>query len=73
MTSYKDMEDKWHKEENWRELALAPRSSKIHEQLDQHTKELQSLEVGDQVIVQNQLGNNPKRWDKRGVVVCTDK
>ena len=43
------------------------------ERLDQPKKELQPLEVGDQVLIQNQLGNNPKRWDKRGVVVQTDK
>ena len=25
--------------------------------------------VGDDVMIQNQRGNNPRRWDKRGVVV----
>jgi hypothetical protein len=30
------------------------------------------LEIGDHVMLQNQLGNKPKRWDKRGVVVQAD-
>ena len=37
--------------------------------LSEHTKELPDLSVGDHVMIQNQLGNNPKRWEKRGVVV----
>ena len=32
----------------------------------QGTKKLSPLEIGDQ------LGNKPKRWDKRGVVVQAD-
>ena len=55
MTSYKDMAEVWHNVANWRELALAPRYAKIYERLDQCTKELQPLEVGEQVLIQNQL------------------
>jgi hypothetical protein len=44
----------------------------MHAKLKQGTKELPPLEIGDHVILQNQLGNTPKRWDKRGVVVQAD-
>ena len=52
-----------------RELALGPRYAKMHERLSQGTKELPPLKAGDHVMVQNQLGNKPKQWGKRGVVV----
>ena len=51
---------------------MAPRSSKMHDKLQQGTKELPPLEIGDHVMLQNQLGNKPKRWDKRGLVVKAD-
>ena len=38
----------------------------------QGTKELPPLEIGDHVMLQNQLGNKPKRWDKLGVVLQAD-
>ena len=41
----------------------------MHERLSQGTKELPPLKAGDYVMIQNQLGNKPKQWDKRGVVV----
>ena len=53
----------------WRELALGPRHARMHEKLSQGTKELPPLQAGDYVMIQNQLGNKPKQWDKRGVVV----
>ena len=56
----------------WREKALAPRGAKLHDRLKQGTKELPPLQIGDHVMIQNQLGNKPKRWDKRGVVVQAD-
>jgi hypothetical protein len=51
---------------------LAPRGAKLHDKLKQGTKELPPLEIGDHVMLQNQLGNKPKHWDKRGVVVQAD-
>ena len=48
---------------------LAPRSVILHEKLIIGTKELQSLQIGDHVMIQIQLGNKPKQWDKRGVVI----
>jgi hypothetical protein len=51
---------------------LAPRGAKLHEKLKQGTKELPPLEISDHVMLQNQLGNKPKCWDKRGVVFQAD-
>ena len=62
----------WKAVADWRELALAPRSAKLHDRLSQQTKELPPLDVGDCVLIQNLLGNHPKRWDKRGVVIQAD-
>ena len=45
----------------------------MHDRLQKGTKELPPREIGDNVMLQNQLGNKPKRWDKRGVVVQADK
>ena len=59
----------WKNNAEWRELALAKRGGKQHERLSEHTQDLKPLELGDNVMVQNLLGNNPKRWDKRGVVL----
>ena len=67
LTRHSDMMDTWQKVAEWRELALAPRGAKLHEKLKQGTNELPHLEIGDHVMLQNQLGNKPKRWDKRGV------
>ena len=52
-----------------REQALLPRGKGAHEQWSAHARNLPPLKVGDDVMVQNQRGNYPRRWDKRGVVV----
>ena len=72
MISHTDMREKWQQVAEWRELALAPRTAKLNEKLKQGSKELPPLKIGDHVMMQNQLGNKPKRWDKRGVVVQAD-
>ena len=61
----------WSDIATWREKALARRCSKVHERLSEHTRDLPSLSIGDTVLVQNQLGNSPRRWERRGVVVET--
>jgi hypothetical protein len=33
------------------------------------TKDLNDLEVGTAVAIQNQTGNNPTKWDKTGIVI----
>ena len=39
------------------------------ERLSEHTRPLPPLTVGDCVRIQNQVGPNPTKWDKTGVVV----
>ena len=39
------------------------------ERWSKNTKSLKHIPVGSLVLIQNQTGNNPKRWDKTGVVV----
>ena len=36
-----------------------------------HTHELPALAFGESVLIQNQTGNHPGRWDRTGVVVDT--
>ena len=56
------------------EQALACRSTNAEKQWSEHTKALPPLKVGDTVMVQNQVGNSPLRWDKRGTIVkCEGK
>lgn len=59
----------WQQMAEDRENALAKRHVKTVERFNQVTRTLPALEVGEKVIVQNQTGNHPTRWDKTGTVV----
>jgi hypothetical protein len=72
MTRHTELRDTWQEVADWRELALAQRLAKMHNKLKHGTKELPPLENGDHVMLQNQLGNKPKCWDKRGGVAQAD-
>ena len=63
------MRNEWKEVSEWREKALARRCSKVNDTLSEHTRDLPPLSKGDNVLVQNQLGNSPKRWERRGRVV----
>ena len=52
-----------------KEEALKTRYVKSLENLSEHARPLPTLEYGDQVMIQNQSGRYPKKWDKSGVVV----
>jgi hypothetical protein len=52
-----------------REKALARRHQIRHDQLSQHTRELQPLAQGVTVQVQNQTGPHANKWDTSGVIV----
>ena len=52
-----------------RELAVAGRHERCHDRLSEHTRALPPLQIGDHVAIQNQHGNNPLKWQKRGIVV----
>lgn len=66
---YDNLRREWKDVAEWREKALAKRGTKIMDKLTEHTKELPELSVSDHVLIQNQLGNNPRRWEKRGIIV----
>ena len=63
------MGDMWIKLADAREEALSKRGTASKNFWSEHTKVLVPLKVGDHVIVQNQTGNHPTRWDKRGVII----
>ena len=67
------MNPEWHKILRLRELTLARRYHRRGQKLTEHTRKLQSLEVGVTVAVQNQHGINPKWWDTTGTVVEVQK
>ena len=52
-----------------REEALKKRHVKAAERWSEHTRRLPPLAVGNHVRIQNQVGPNPRRWDKTGQVV----
>ena len=52
-----------------REQALAVKFAEIEKNLGGGARDLPNLEVGDMVQIQNQSGNNPKRWSKSGKIV----
>ena len=72
LASFQQFEDRWNKLAKWREFALSPRHVREDERLKKSTKKLEPLVPGDHVRIQNQLGNNPKRWDKTGIVIQAD-
>ena len=59
----------------WRELldhrehAMARRHIAGREQWEAHTKSLAPLITGDNVFLQNLVGNHPRRWERTGKVV----
>ena len=59
----------------WRELldhrehAMARRHNAGREQWEAHTKDLVKLEKGDNVFLQNLVGNHPRRWERTGKVL----
>ena len=52
-----------------KENALKVRFAKTSESLNEHTRKLKPLKVGDKCIIQNQTGPYPKKWHHTGTVV----
>ena len=52
-----------------RQTALKKRQSLGKKRWTEHTKGLSPLKRGDRVLVQNQTGHHPTKWDSTGVVV----
>ena len=66
--SNKAVRKTWREAWQAKEDALRVRFAKNSERLNEHTRELPPLKVGDRCLIQNQAGNQPKRWDRSGVV-----
>ena len=67
------MNNTWHILADQREAALTVRGTKLKERLSQSVKSLPPLSIGDDVVIQNQLGNQPLRWDRSGTVIKINK
>ena len=52
-----------------RERAMSRRAITGRARWDEHTQGLSPLKCGDTVLVQNQTGRHPTKWDKTGTVV----
>ena len=52
-----------------REESFLQRHFAKRESLNEHAKQLKPLLVGQTVYIQDQAGNNPKRWNKSGTIV----
>lgn len=52
-----------------RDRAMARRLQSDGSRLEEHTRSLPALSVGDAVMIQNQTGRSPTKWDKSGVVL----
>ena len=52
-----------------REKAMAKHHLRAAEYYDHHTQSLPPLSIGDSVLIQNQSGNHPTRWEKSGRVI----
>jgi len=64
-----DVRPQWKEAWQAKEQALKARYVKTLESLSEHSRSLPALDVGDQVMIQNQSGRFPKKWDKSGVVI----
>jgi hypothetical protein len=63
------MGDMWMNLVDARETVQAYRAKHSEKKWLEHTRAMAPLKVGDTVILQNQSGNHPLPWDKRGTVM----
>ena len=59
----------WAVTQEYRERTMAMKREADREKWSHKTKDLEMLEIGTPVMIQNQTGNNPTKWDKTGVVL----
>ena len=52
-----------------RDAAMARRHAKRGQDLEEHTRKLRPLKIGEVVSIQDQKGNNSKRWNCTGTIV----
>ena len=65
-----EVHPQWKEAWKAKEDALKARYMKTLETLSEHSRPLPHLR-GDHVMIQNQSGRYPKKWDKSGIVVET--
>ena len=62
----------WGQAWSLKERAMKCRMIRNCERLDEHTRlDSTPLHIGDQVLIQNQRGPHPTKWDKSGMIVDT--
>ena len=59
----------WRFDREMREQALAVKFAEIEKSLGGGARDLPDLKIGDMVQIQNQKGNDPKRWSKSGKII----
>ena len=59
----------WAVSQEHRERTLANKREMDHERWSYRTKDLDTLEIGTAVAIQNQTGQNPTKWDKTGIII----
>ena len=59
----------WVVTQEHRERTLATKRELDNKMWNQRTRDLDELEVGTAVAIQNQTGNNPTKWDKTGIIL----
>ena len=64
-----EVSSRWRDAWDLKERSLKERCIRSMESLNQHARPLTPLQVGDKVFVQNQAGNQPRRWDRNGIVM----
>lgn len=57
--------DAWRRKEE----AMRTRFTRSTEVLNEHSRSLPALQIGDRVFLQNQHGPHPNKWDRSGTVV----
>ena len=65
---YKPTKD-WSVTQEFRERTLAKKGESDDKRWREKTTDLEELEIGTPVAIQNQTGNNPNKWDKTGIVM----
>ena len=59
----------WSVTQENREWTLAKKRESDYKKWREKTKDLEDIEIGTPVAIQNQTGNNPNKWDKTGIVL----
>ena len=59
----------WRFDKDMREQAMAVKFAELEKNLGGGARKLPDLNVGDMVQIQNQRGNDPRRWNKSGKIV----